>query len=226
MYPLDKTPGAIGIWQHAGTGVSTRLAEALVPSAEAGLAALVDWPRRTSSSSSLDGDGEDVPAPTYLPEVAAHAQLRRRIRDLLHRAPVDPAAVAVRDDDVYLYQTGMAAIYRLTKALARRDPGGTALLLGSIFHNTYHLVEEAPAGMRHFGACDAASGVMDEVEAWLEGHYREGRTVGYAFLEFPSNPILVSADLKRLRQIVSAYLPEHARPPCCCCSYPPVLSSS
>lgn len=204
VYALAKTPGAVGIWQHAGTGVSTRLAEALVPFVETDFA-LVDWEKKgEEEEEEADGnDLGDVPAPTFLPEGAAHAQLRRRVRDLLHRAPVDPDKVAVQDGDVYLYQTGMAAIYRLMEALARRDPQGTILLLGSIFHNTYHLIEEAPAGMKHFGVCDAASGVMDEIEAWLEGHYREGKTVGYAFLEFPSNPLLVSADLKRLRQIVS-----------------------
>lgn len=201
VYALAKTPGAVGIWQHTGTGVSTRLAEALVPFVETDFA-LVDWEKKEAAADGNDNLG-DVPAPTYLPEGAAHAQLRRRIRDLLHRAPVDPDKVAVQDGDVYLYQTGMAAIYRLMEALARRDPQGTVLGLGSIFHNTYHLLEETPGGMKHFGVCDAASGVMDKIEAWLEGHYREGKTVGYAFLEFPSNPLLVSADLKRLRQIVS-----------------------
>lgn len=198
VYALPKTPGAIGIWQNAGTGTSTRLAEFLVryvggsEEVEEDFA-VVEWA----------GNVDDVPAPTYLPESEAHGQLRRRIRDLLHRAPLDPDKVKVDEGDVYLYQTGMAAIYRLHEALSRRDPAGTVLVLGSIFHNTFHLFEEAAGGMKHFGACDGASGVMDKVEAYLEAHYRDGKTVSYVFLEFPSNPLLVSADLKRLRQIVS-----------------------
>lgn len=196
VYPLAKTPGVVGHWQNAGTGASSRLAEALLVHVEAD-SAVVAW----------DGDVDRVPPPTYLPEGEAHAGLRRRVRGLLHRAPLDPGAVRVADDDVFLYPTGMAAIYRLNEALVRREPG-TVLVLGSVFHNTWHLFEEAPGGMKHFGACGAASGVMDKVEAYLEAHYGEGRTVSYAFVEFPSNPLLVSADLKRLRQIVSLpYLP-------------------
>lgn len=199
VYALSNTPGLIGIWQNAGTGTSTRLAEDLVRylgangEAEAEDFAVVEWA----------GDVDHVPAPTYLPECEAHGQLRRRIRDLLHRAPLDPDKVKVEDGDVYLYQTGMAAIYRLHEALAQRDPAGTVLVLGCVFHNTFHLFEEGAGGMKHFGACDGASGVMDKVEAYLEAHYRDGKTVSFAFLEFPSNPLLVSADLKRLRQIVS-----------------------
>lgn len=196
VYPLPKTPGAVGIWQNAGTGISTRLAEELVRyvgSGEEEELAIAEWA----------GDVDDVPAPTYLPECEAHGQLRRRIRDLLHRAPLDPDKVEVEDGDVYLYQTGMAAVYRLHEALARRDPGAV-LVLGSVFHSTFHLFDEAAGGMKHFGACDGASGVMDKIEAYLEEHYRAGNTVSYAFLEFPSNPLLVSADLKRLRQIVSS----------------------
>jgi cystathionine beta-lyase/cystathionine gamma-synthase len=77
------------------------------------------------------------------------------------------------------------------------------VLLGSVFHNTYPLLEEGEGGMKHFGRCDGGSGVMEALEEWLEGEKTAGRKVGYMFAEFPSNPILVSVDLKRLRELVS-----------------------
>lgn len=194
LYPRAKMPSVIGVWQNAGIGASTRLSEELLQYVDSDLT-IVEW----SGGDIVD---VDVPPPTYLPECEAHGALRRRICDLLHRAPLDPEKVKVTEGDVFLYQTGMAAIYRLHEALMQRDPA-TVLVLGSVFHNTFHLYEECPGGMKHFGACDAASGVMDKVEEYLEAHYQEGKTVSYVFLEFPSNPILVSADLKRLRQIVS-----------------------
>lgn len=193
IYPLAKTPGIVGIWQNTGTGLSTRASEELVKYVDSDFAA-VPW----------SGDVNNVPQPTYLPECEAHGAVRRRIRDLLHRAPLDPEKLKVSEDDVFLYHTGMAAIYRANEALIRRDPG-TILVLGSIFHNTWHLFEEAPGGMKHFGACDAASGVMDRLDAWAEAHYKEGKTISYAFIEFPSNPILVSADLKRLHLLANKY---------------------
>lgn len=198
LYPLAKTPGIVGIWQNTGTGLSTRASEALVAYVHSDLSA-VEWPGGKPGS-----PGSDIPPPTYLPLCEAHGAVRRRIRDLLHRAPIDPDKVRARDDDVYLYHTGMAAIFRANECLVRRDPG-TILVLGSIFHNTWHLFEEAPGGIKHFGACDAASGVMDRLEAWAASHYKQGRTISYAFLEFPSNPILVSADLKRLRLLADTF---------------------
>lgn len=193
VHHVTKTKGVIGVWQNAGIGISTRTAEELLKYVDSDFNA-VEW----------SGNLDDVPPPTYLPQCEAHGKLRQRISDLLHRAPIDPGKVKVTPDDVYLYQTGMAAIYRLNAVLIQRDPG-TTLVLGSVFHNTFHLFEEAPGGMKHFGQCNAASGVMDKVEEYLDAHYRQGRTVSYAFLEFPSNPILVSADLRRLRRIADRY---------------------
>lgn len=197
LHHLTKTKGVIGVWQNTGTGISTRTAEALLRHVDGDGDddfRVVEW----------SGDLDDVPPSKYLPECEAHGKLRARISDLLHRAAIDPAKVRVTPDDVYLYQTGMAAIYRLNDVLLRRDPG-PVLVLGSVFHNSFHLFEEGPSGMKHFGRCDAASNLIEEVEGYLEAHYGQGGTVSYAFLEFPSNPILVSADLVRLRQIADRY---------------------
>lgn len=192
VFPVLKTRGIIGgLWQNAGLGISTRTAEELLRYVDD--LKVVEW----------SGDVNNVPAATYLPECEAHGKLRERITDLLHRAPLDPEKVKVAPDDVYLYQTGMAAIYRLNAALIERNPG-TIVVLGAVFHNTWHLFDEAPGGMKHFGPCGADSGVMDKLEEYLEAEEKEGRTISYVFVEFPSNPILVSVDLKRLRLLVRA----------------------
>jgi cystathionine beta-lyase/cystathionine gamma-synthase len=109
----------------------------------------------------------------------------------------------VGEEDVWLYPTGMAAIYRVHQALVKVRGGGTVVVLGSVFHNTWHLLGEREGGMKHFGRCDGGSGVMEALEEWLEGEMTAGRRVSYIFAEFPSNPILVSVDLKRLRELVS-----------------------
>ncbi|ROW02052.1 hypothetical protein VPNG_07673 [Cytospora leucostoma] len=189
IYHVEKTKGVIGLWQNAGIGISTRAAEELLRHVDGDDFRIVEW----------SGDISNVPPPTYLPESKAHELLRRRISDLLHRAPVEPEKVKVTPDDVYLYQSGMAAIYRLNTALTQRDPG-TILALGAVFHSTWHLFEESLGGMKHFGQY-----TPEELEEYLDAHYRGGKTISYAFLEFPSNPILVSADLKQLRRIADKY---------------------
>lgn len=193
IYPMAKMPGSIGVWQHTGTGLSTRAAEDLLKYIEDDFA-IVEW----------SGDLSDVPPPTYLPEGEVHGNLRTRIRDLLHRQPLEPEKVQVTESDVYLYQTGMAAIHRLSEVLVQRDPSAT-IVLGAIFHNTWHVFEEFAGGIKHFGPCGATSGVLDEVETFLSAHYGEGKTISSVFVEFPSNPLLVSVDLRRLRAITNKY---------------------
>jgi cystathionine gamma-synthase len=190
---MTKTPGVIGFWQNPGIGISTRLGEALL--------AYKDEIQVVPFS----GDLTAVPPPTYLPESDAHVQLRERITGLLHRAAIYPAMVQTTPDDVYLYPSGMASIYFTNELLLQRRPG-TVVILGAVFHSTFHLAEDALGGMKHFARCDSAGGGVDEFEEYLEAEAKEGRKISYAFVEFPSNPILVSADLKRVRQLVSRQL--------------------
>lgn len=198
-YPVDRAPGAVGVWQNYGVGISSRLAAALLPAVGDGRVEVNAWRG--------DGNGEvgegSVPGTGYLPVGEAHRGLRRRIAGLVGGGE----GGEVDEGDVWLYPTGMAAIYRLHRALVEVRGGGTVVVLGSVFHNTYHLLEEGEGGMKHFGRCDGGSGVMEALEEWLEGEKKAGRRVAYVFVEFPSNPILVSVDLRRLREVVSHPFP-------------------
>lgn len=52
--------------------------------------------------------------------------------------------------------------------------------------------------MKHYGKCDEND--LNDFEKYLDN----GGKCSYVFTEFPSNPILVSVDLIRLRKLVSA----------------------
>lgn len=190
-YHIAQTKSIIGVWQNTGTGILTRPAQELLKYVNTEFKE-VEW----------SGDLHDMPTPTYYPESEAHEELRKRISELLHRAQLDPEKVKVNPDDVYLFQTGMAAIHRLNQALIKRCPG-IILVLGSVFPSTWHLFKETPGGMKHIG--DARDGVMGKVEEYLKDIYKDGKTISYAFLEFPSNPLLVSIDLNRMRKIADKY---------------------
>ncbi|KAJ6515540.1 pyridoxal phosphate-dependent transferase [Mycena sanguinolenta] len=192
-FPVAKTPGINGVWQDFGTGVSTRLSEHLLTQVDT----LIEVP------CDVAGDGDVVQTATYLPETAAHQALRERIVGLLKCASVVPQK-AVALHDVYLYPTGMAAIHGMHRAVMQVRKG-PMVGLGAMFVATYWLFSEFPDGFKHFGQCDAQSGVMDKLEIYLQEETKVGRKVSYIFTEFPSNPILVSVDLKRLRQIADQY---------------------
>ncbi|KAK0632415.1 cystathionine gamma-synthase [Immersiella caudata] len=194
VFPQAKAKGVMGIWQNQGYGVSTRLSEELLKGE--GEMKVLEWEGRGDQDVGLG----KVPAPTYLEEGEAHGELRRRIVGLLRRAA--PGEVKVAEGDVFLAPTGMAAITKLYKAVGKVRPA-PVVVLGSVFHNSWHLFKEGPGGLKHFG--DVNEGMVGKLEEYLEVEKAEGRQVSFVFLEFPSNPILESVDLKRLRGLADKY---------------------
>ncbi|KAK3939681.1 putative cystathionine gamma-synthase protein [Diplogelasinospora grovesii] len=194
-YPVHKTPGIIGLWQNLGTGISTRLSEHLLTQIDSLTAHLF-----SANGGTLEGLA--VPEPTYLPEGPEHGGLKERVVGLLKREAIKE--VGVGKGDVYLYGAGMAAIYGAHQAMAKVRKG-PVVALGSIFPSTYHLFGESPSGFKHFGDVRKDSGVLEKLEGYIQGEKAEGREVGYVFVEFPSNPILVSVDLKGLRGLADKY---------------------
>lgn len=188
LYNPMQTHGILLSWGQPGLGISIRGAEGLLK----GVATMEEVP--------LD-DLANPPKPTFTPESWAHTGLRERINELIHRAAIDPAMVTCEPKDVFLYPTGMGAVYCATNLLVEHRPG-TAVVLGTVFHNTHHhLFEEAPNGFKHVGKVDKES--VDSMEVWLEEEKEAGRPVSFAIVEFPGNPTLDTVDLPRLKKLVS-----------------------
>ncbi|TLD25126.1 hypothetical protein PspLS_05538 [Pyricularia sp. CBS 133598] len=190
--PAANRKAMVCSWQLVGSGASTRLAQALLP--------VID-----TSLEVVNAGDEDDSLPKGLPEDSSHVALRQRILELLQRSPIDAGRAAqVKPDDIYLYPSGMTAIVRNHEAMVAYRPG-KVLCLGAVFKHTWIQFSEGGGdGMKHFGACQDDD-FISQVGEWLEEEYREGRQVSYCFLEFPSNPILVSADLKGLRSLADKY---------------------
>ncbi|KAI5466109.1 pyridoxal phosphate-dependent transferase [Mariannaea sp. PMI_226] len=186
IYDPKKTPGILLTWGNPGVGLSIRGAEEIL----SGLDDLKEVP--------YSGTGE-LPPPTWTPEGPAHQGLRERVNELLHRAPIDPANVTCTPSDVFLYPSGMGAIYDTFNRLVEYRPG-TAVMLGIPFHNTYHhILEEASMGIKHFGRVDQEG--IDSFESWLEEEKQNGKPVSYAFVEIPGNPTLDTVDVARLKRL-------------------------
>ena len=101
IFPLEYQPVVAKFWSTPGVGVSSRFAEAnlghhqlRVPVATAGRV----------------GRGQDEKRSSF--DGPSHQALRERIVSYLKRAPLDPQKQMPVVNDVYLYPTGMAAIYK------------------------------------------------------------------------------------------------------------------
>lgn len=182
----DKQNGkALGLtWKTPGIGLSIRAAEYLLKNIDT----------MTEVQCSFDAP----PEPTWTPEGPAHQQLRQRVVDLLHHGAIDPSNVTCKASDVFLYPTGMAAVFHSNGILEKYIPDGMNIEMGIVFHSTHELLyEDSINGWKHFGRVDTQS--LDSMEAWLQA----GNRVSYAIVEFPGNPTLESVDLHRLKALVS-----------------------
>lgn len=185
FFPAPKTPALMPFWSHPGLGISSRLAEESLKHLEL-----------------LHEVSGGSPAPEVV-ESPAHGIIRERIAGLLERAPADPPRKEkVKPEDVYLFQTGMASIYLPHRYLLSKFNGST-VLFGFAFHSTLHVFEDYGPGFKLLGL--GTSEELDQLETHLETELKEGRKVQAVWCEFPSNPIIVTPDLGRLRILADKY---------------------
>lgn len=115
----------------------------------------------------------------------------------------------VDEDDVYLYPTGMSAIWhahQLAMAWKEKRDGapGKSVCFGFPYTDTLKILQKWGPGCHFFGHgttpdLQALSDLLDEIRA------TKGTPITSLFCEFPSNPLLRSADLKELRRLADEH---------------------
>ncbi|KAF7796380.1 hypothetical protein EIP86_007557 [Pleurotus ostreatoroseus] len=150
----------------------------------------------------------------------AKRALRRRIAGVLVRdtprdwgaagareAELGPSTRGVREvgeGDVWLYPTGMAAIWSAHQAALGVRPPGKSVCFGFPYTDTLKILQKWGPGC-HFlpSGLDAD---IDALEGILSSHTDPSTPPILAlFTEFPSNPLLRAADLPRLRALADTH---------------------
>lgn len=119
----------------------------------------------------------------------------------------DIARGSVTPDDVYLYPGGMSAIWHAHDVArrARRASGakeGISACFGFPYTDTLKILSKWGPGCEFFGVGDAAE--LDKLEALLDAQDRAAPLLAL-FCEFPSNPLVRSPDLRRLRALADTH---------------------
>ncbi|KAK0111239.1 hypothetical protein ONS95_001612 [Cadophora gregata] len=187
FFPLPKSPIVSAFWINPGVGISSRFAEESLKN--------IDLLREVI---------DDKPAPSN-PVSPANAILRDRIATLLERAPApnSPRKALIKAEDVYLFQTGMASIYTVHQFLLSKF-NALSVLFGFAFHSTPHIFEEfGGPGLKFFGLGNANE--LVELEKFLKEEKTEGRKIQALWTEFPANPLLMTPDITRLRELATEY---------------------
>ena len=184
-------PLVMPFWANAGVGISSRLAEDAFAKHAATVRELTqaDTPSINNFADPSDSRGA----------------LCARIADWIGRAPLDPHCASssrVAPRDVYLYQTGMAAIYFVHKILNKWcQTKSKTVMFGIPYCQTTHIFEYWGHGFEHL----PLGTEFNALEQLVEAESRAGTPVVAVWTEFPSNPLLVSSDLRRLRQLADKY---------------------
>lgn len=114
----------------------------------------------------------------------------------------------VAEDDVFLYPTGMAAIWWAHHLALLTRPQSKSVCFGFPYTDTLKILEKWGPGCYHFGHgldsdIDALEKLLDELSPY---HTSSSIPPILAlFTEFPSNPLLRSANLPRLRALADKY---------------------
>ncbi|CAO1635797.1 unnamed protein product [Parajaminaea phylloscopi] len=124
--------------------------------------------------------------------------------------PTARSGTELSEDDVFLHPTGMSAIFRAhqTALRWRRETAGAAALGKSVcfgfpYTDTLKILQKWGPGCHFFGQGDDTE--LDDLEALLKETPTSSPPILALFCEFPSNPLLKSPDLARIRRLADEY---------------------
>ncbi|KAK4687405.1 hypothetical protein P7C73_g2720, partial [Tremellales sp. Uapishka_1] len=115
---------------------------------------------------------------------------------------------AVQEEDVYLYPGGMSAIWHAHNIarVARRqagEPEGKSVCYGFPYTDTLKVISKWGPGSHFFGV--GGSEEIDTLADLLASRDASTPRILALFAEFPSNPLLRSPDLEKLRKLADQY---------------------
>ncbi|KAH9041196.1 PLP-dependent transferase [Lactarius hengduanensis] len=114
--------------------------------------------------------------------------------------------VAVTEHDVFLFPTGMTAIWSAHQLALDVRGGKKSVCFGFPYIDTLKVLEEWGSGCYFLG--HGLDSSIDELEGILEAEREKNLhepPILALFTEFPSNPLLRSPDLSRLRTLADKY---------------------
>ncbi|KAJ6557377.1 pyridoxal phosphate-dependent transferase [Mycena vulgaris] len=117
--------------------------------------------------------------------------------------PSSRGVKGMSEDDVFLFPTGMTAIWNAHNLSLAVRPQKKSVCLGFPYTDTLKVLEKWGPGCHFLG-----DGNMDRLEQILEDGFKSDPStppITALFTEFPSNPLLRSADLPRLRSLADKY---------------------
>ena len=185
VHSADSSSLAALFWRLTGTGISSRLAEHYLK--------VLNQIQKVNYI-------EMPPSRVFHP---VYKTISDRIANLIERSPVGPPRkLKVLSEDVYLYPSGMSAIYN-THHLLLHWRGAETIVLGFTYELTLKIMETYGPSHKFYSA--GTDKDIDDFESYLDGKLHQGSKIQAVWCECPSNPLLRTVDLKRVRRLADKY---------------------
>ncbi|KAB8245369.1 cystathionine gamma-synthase [Aspergillus flavus] len=192
FFPAQFIASAMVFWRLTGTGISSRLAQSMHKH--------LDSISAQSTDTLIEGHSDCV---RELGDTKADALVRLRIANLLKRASINQLQSAqFTSSDIFLYPTGMAAIYSTNELLLRWRSAST-VVFGFPYELTLKLVQKYGMGSKFYGF--GTEDELENFEAYLAEEYQHGRKIQSVWCECASNPLLRTVNLQRIRRLADIY---------------------
>ncbi|KAJ3103487.1 hypothetical protein HDU97_010070 [Phlyctochytrium planicorne] len=107
---------------------------------------------------------------------------------------------SVNESHVFLFPSGMSAIYNAHRLITKLRPSQKTVQFGFPYLDTLKIQERFGSGCHFFGNGDQND--LEELQALLESG---SSSISALFCEFPSNPLLKSVDIRKLRDLANKH---------------------
>ncbi|KAG2134834.1 pyridoxal phosphate-dependent transferase [Suillus clintonianus] len=126
-----------------------------------------------------------------------------------HDVEVGPSHRGVRDvteDDVYLFSTGMTAIWSAHQLILGARPPAKSVCFGFPYTDTLKVLQKWGPGCHFLGhGLDSDIGVLETIIKQELSENPSAPPIAALFAEFPSNPLLRSPNISVLRALADKY---------------------
>ncbi|RKP23454.1 pyridoxal phosphate-dependent transferase [Syncephalis pseudoplumigaleata] len=112
-----------------------------------------------------------------------------------------PSALALNEDNVHLYPGGMNALFHVHRLLGFMETERKTVCYGFPYHDSLRMLNEVGSGSIFLG--HGSEEELDELEKRLADPAQE--RILSIFCEFPSNPLLKTPNIRRLRALADQH---------------------
>lgn len=197
FFPANTVATAMVFWRLTGTGISSRLAQSMHKDLDKICLAQME------SNGTIASHSDEGFLHRELENVVADKAVRSRIVNLLQRASTSmDSSARFTSSDVFLYPTGMAAIYEANKLLQtwRHDQ---TVVFGFPYELTLKMMQRYGLECMFYGF--GTHDELDDFELYLANRSQQGCMIQSVWCECASNPLLKTVDLVRIRQLADTY---------------------